>query len=67
MNLDEFDKEETMKEASYKYNIGFQEMVSFYQKASSSEIKQMEKFVMNNNWNGFKSLIRKVLNIELKG
>jgi hypothetical protein len=65
--LKKFDKEVTMNEVSYKYNIGFQEMVQFYQKASSSEVKKMESLIKNDNWNGFKKLIKDVLGIQLKG
>jgi len=71
MNINDIDEildaGETMQEASYKYNIGFQEMVAFYDKANKSEIKHMEKLVKGNDWNGFKKLIKKVLGIELKG
>jgi len=67
MITDLIDKEEIIQEVSYKYNIGFQEMVQFYGKASQSEIKQMEKLIKNVNWNGFKKLIKNVLGIDLKG
>ena len=67
-NIDEIlDAGDTMHEASYKYNIGFQEMVEFYQKATKSEIKQMEALIKRDSWVGFKKLIKKVLGIELKG
>jgi hypothetical protein len=61
------EKEEAISEASYKYNIGFEEMVHFYQKASPNEIKQMEKIIKSDSWGAFKKLIKKVLGIELKG
>ena len=32
-------------EKSYKGNIGFSEMAMFYQKASNTEISQMEKII----------------------
>ena len=68
MNLsDNIDKEETIQEVSYKYNIGFEEMVGFYDKASQGQIKQMEKLVKNNDWNGFKKLIKNVIGVNLKG
>ena len=60
-------KEESLNEISYKYNIGFQEMVEFYAKASPSEIKKMEKFIKGDNWHGFKKLIKNVLGVDLKG
>lgn len=65
--LRNFNKESNMQEASYKYNIGFQEMVQFYQKASPREIQKMESIIKNDNWTGFKKLIKNVLGIELKG
>jgi hypothetical protein len=34
-----------MDEAAYGGNVGFEEMVKFYQEASPSEIKEMEKIV----------------------
>lgn len=60
-------QEINMNEASYKYNIGFQEMVQFYQKASPREIQKMESIIKKDNWIGFKKLIKQVLGIELKG
>ena len=56
-----------MIEASYRMNIGFQEMAAFYNTATKNQIKHMEKIVKDNDWNAFKRLIKKVLNVELKG
>lgn len=53
-------------EAAYPGNIGFQEMVKFYQKASSIQIKKMEKIVKDGDFEEFKNLIRKVLGVKLK-
>ena len=53
-------------EAAYPDNIGFQEMVKFYQKASSSQIKKMEKIVKDGNFEEFKNMIQKVLGVKLK-
>lgn len=36
-----------MYEASYVGNLGFVEMVSFYQSANDSQIRKMEKFLKN--------------------
>lgn len=36
-----------MDEASYVGNLGFVEMVSFYQSANDSQIKKMEKLLKN--------------------
>jgi uncharacterized membrane protein len=49
----------------YGGNIGFQEMAEFYQKASKSEIKQMEKIIRAEDWPGFKKLIKRVLKVTL--
>lgn len=65
--VNNIEKEETIKEASYKYNIGFEEMVNFYQKASSSELIQMQKIIKKDNWTAFKKLIKNVLGVNLKG
>lgn len=53
-------------EASYPGNIGFAEMAKFYKNASKSEIKEMEKIVKAEDWEGFKKMIQKTINIKLK-
>ena len=58
--------EDEMKEAVGKFNIGFEEMVKFYNEASPQEIKKMEKIVKNNDWQKFKALIKSVLGIQLQ-
>ena len=58
--------EEDIKEAVSAFNIGFEEMVKFYNEANPKEIKQMEKIVKKSDWSKFKALIKKVLGIELK-
>lgn len=58
--------EEDMKEAIGKFNIGFEEMVKFYNQASPQDIKQMEKIIKKNDWNKFKALIKKTLGVELQ-
>ena len=55
-----------LNEAAYPNNIGFEEMVLFYQKADSSQIKKMEKAIKNDDWDSFKNLIKSVINIKLK-
>ena len=55
-----------INEAAYTGNLGFEEMVECYEKASATEIKELEKVRKNNDWNGFKSLIFKVLGKKLK-
>ena len=54
-----------LNEVAYGGNIGFQEMAAFYQKASASEIKQMEKIIRAEDWPGFKKLIKRVLKVSL--
>lgn len=54
-----------MNEAVGKFNIGFEEMVNFYNVANPQEIKKMERIIKNNDWLKFKNLIKKVLGIEL--
>lgn len=53
-------------EAAYPGNIGFEEMVEFYNVASKSEITEMEKLIKRADWNKFKDLIKKVTGEELK-
>lgn len=65
--LDNIEKEQIIKEAVYSGNIGFEEMVRFYQVASPKEIKLMEKLLKSENWQKFKALIEKVLGVKLKG
>lgn len=68
MNLiDKIVREENLHELAYRYNIGFMEMAKFYQEASPKEIKLMEKLVKENDWEGFKKLIKKIIGVELKG
>ena len=52
-------------EASYFGNIGFAEMVKFYQIANDKEIEEIEKIIKNNDWDGFKKLIYNKLKIKL--
>jgi hypothetical protein len=58
-------KIEGIMEAVGRFNIGFEEMVKFYNRATPQEIKQMEKVIKKNDWNKFKALIKKVLGVEL--
>jgi len=53
-------------EMTYPGNIGFSEMVSFYQEATDSQIKEMETIIKKSDWNGFKRLIQKVLKVKLQ-
>lgn len=60
------EREETIKEASYTGNIGFEEMVRFYQKANDIEINKMQDLIKKKSWNGVKRMFKKVLGIDLK-
>lgn len=52
--------------AAYDANIGFAEMVQFYQVADKNEIEQMELIIKKEDWAGFKRLIQKVTGTKLK-
>lgn len=58
--------EDDMKEAVGKFNIGFEEMVKFYNTANKQQTRRMEKIVKANDWNKFKALIKEVLGVELR-
>lgn len=67
MDLNEkIQREEIIKEAAYSGNIGFQEMIEFYQKASDEQIKKMEAMIKKKSWDGVKALFKLVLGVELK-
>ena len=53
-------------EASYPGNIGFEEMVKYYNVATKSQIKDLENAIKTENWEDFKNLIRKVVGVNLK-
>jgi len=53
-------------EAAYAGNIGFQEMVKFYQTATKQQEKEMDRIIASNNWEAFKKLVFKVIGTELK-
>jgi enolase len=58
--------EQIITEAPFPGNIGFEEMVKFYQNADKKQITEMEKIIKNNDWEGFKKQIKKVLGVKLK-
>ena len=60
------EREELIREAAYAGNIGFEEMIKFYQKASDEDIKKMEAMIKKKSWNGVKKLFKLVLGVELK-
>ncbi len=55
-----------LNEASYKDNIGFIELLDFYKKASKKEIQNIEKIIKNEDWEGYKKEIKRVLGVDLK-
>jgi len=55
-----------LQEQSYKNNLGFSEMMMFYQEASEKQIKEMERVAKAEDWEGFKKLIHKVLGVKLQ-
>ena len=57
---------ENLDEAAYPGNIGFEELVEFYQVASDQEIVKMINCIENNDWMGFRNMIYKVLGVKLK-
>lgn len=60
------EREELIREAVYAGNIGFVEMVEFYQKADDKDIKKMEELIKKKSWIGVKKLFKLVLGVELK-
>ncbi len=55
-----------LDEMTYEGNIGFEEMVKFYQKANDDQIEKMEEIIKKDDWESFKKLIRKVTGTKLK-
>ena len=55
-----------VNEAAYDANIGFEEMVTFWKKASESQITDMERIIKSGDWTDFKILIKKVVGVTLK-
>ena len=55
-----------INEAAYFGNIGFQEMVEVYRKASPQELKKIEKAVKDADWNTYKKLVDQILGVKLK-
>lgn len=55
-----------LNEMSYEGNLGFEEMVSFYKKASKAQQFQMETALETEDFTLFKKIIKSVLGISLK-
>jgi hypothetical protein len=65
MNNRELFRFQLFVEAAYKGNIGFTELVKFYQVASNADMAKMEKIVKDEDFPAFKKLIKKVLGVDL--
>lgn len=59
---------EELNEATYKGNLGFEEMVKFWNKAKKEDLQAMNKILSKPkpSFDEFKELIRKVTGVELK-
>jgi len=55
-----------LDEAAYAGNIGFEEMVKFYQKADKQQEREMDKAIKKNDFVRFKELVQLVLGVKLK-
>jgi hypothetical protein len=64
--MDTFKERIYLGEAAYPNNVGFAEMVKFYQTAKPAELKAMEMVIKGEDWEAFKALIQKVLKVKLK-
>lgn len=56
----------TINEAAYQGNIGFEELSTFYQIATDDEINQMEVVLRDGDWEEFTRLIHKVVGTKLR-
>lgn len=66
MKFEHYIVKSMLDEAAYEGNLGFQELVKFYQEADNTEIDKMERIIKNDDWDGFKDLIKRVLGVKLK-
>ena len=49
---------------AYPDNVGFPEVVKFYQRATEAQKDKMANFCRDNDWDGFKNLIKKVVELD---
>lgn len=56
----------TMNEAAYPGNLGFEELCSYYRKATKKEVKVIEDLIRKEDWSGFKLQIQKVVGVKLQ-
>lgn len=54
-----------ISEAAYKNNLGVTELFDFFAKADEDEEAEMDKILKNEDWDGFKKLIKKVIGVNL--
>ena len=55
-----------LKESAYEGNLGAIEMMKFYQKASDSDIKKMERFLDKKAWKKAWELLKKITGVALR-
>ena len=55
-----------LSEAAYHGNMGFEEMVRFYREANPKDIDEMEEVVRRGDWEGFRKIVKRVLDVNLK-
>jgi len=53
-------------EAAYKGNFGMIEMIKLYAMMSEKEIEKLEKIVNNEDWEAYKKIVKKYLDVDLK-
>jgi hypothetical protein len=51
-------------ETAYPDNVGFSEVVKFYQRATGVQKDKMANLCRDNDWDGYKNLIKKVVGID---
>ena len=50
---------------SYTDSVAFQKIVEFYQRSTQVQKDKMAHLCRDNDWDGFKELIKKVVEIDL--
>lgn len=65
--IEKMEKEKFLNEASYTGNLGFEEMMKFYDMASSKQIKALEKLIDRGRESLAWKLVQKVTGTKLKG
>lgn len=65
--IEKMEKEKFLNEASYAGNLGFEEMMKFYDMASSKQIKALEKLIDRGRESLAWKLVQKVTGTKLKG